>query len=343
LHKRRQLGYDWLNSGAKMESSANLNSQAQTSGSPAALVTTMRLRPGVDAEFSSWHARMCTVASGVAGFVSAEVNAPAPPGRPEWSVVQHFRSAEELKAWRASEQHGRLLQEASSLVDGSDAQALHEDEVAEGFLDGGTVTEVVTTYVKPGKDREYQEWAEKIHRAEAQFPGYRGGLLQPPASDRHRNWTTLVRFATPAQLDAWLNSTVRQDLLREHDALVQSWEHHRLPNSFAGWFPTDAGSGESPPTWKQSMLVLMMLFPIIMFELRFLSPLLNGLNPSPATFIGNLLSVVLLGWPFMPIIIPVMSWWLLPRKDGAKWINPAGIALLIALYAVEIVVLSHLL
>ena len=326
----------------KTETMANPDSRAQTPGSPAALVTTMRLRPGVDAEFSSWHAKMVTAASGEAGFISAEVNAPIPPGRPEWSVVQHFRSAEELKAWRASEPHRRLLQEASSLVDESDAQALHEDEIAEGFAEGA-VTEVVTTFVKPGKDREYQEWAEKIHRVEAQFPGYRGGFLQPPASDQQRYWTTLVRFATPEQLDAWLNSTARRDLLQEHNALVQSWEHHRLPNSFAGWFPTDSASGASPPAWKQSMLVLLMLFPIIMFELRFLSPLLSGLNPSPATFIGNLLSVVLLGWPFMPIIIPVMSWWLLPRKDGAKWINPAGFALLIALYAVEIVVLSHLL
>jgi len=223
---------------ASREIPTNLDSRVQNFSSPAALVTKMHLRRGLEAEFSSWHAKMCTAAAGVAGFVSAEVNAPAPPGRPEWSVVQHFRSAEELKAWRASEQHRRLLQEASSLIEDSDAQALHEDEVVEGSVDGA-VTEVVTTYVKPGKDREYQEWAEKIHRIEAQFPGYRGGFLQPPASDQQRYWTTLVRFATPEELDAWLNSTARRDLLQEHDSLVQSWEHHRLPNSFAGWFPTD--------------------------------------------------------------------------------------------------------
>jgi antibiotic biosynthesis monooxygenase (ABM) superfamily enzyme len=186
---------------AKTEISPNMASGAQNFSSPAALVTKMRLRPGVEAEFSSWHAKMCTAAAGVAGFVSAEVNAPSTQGHTEWSIVEHFRSANELKAWRASDQHRGLLEEASSLVDDSDAQALREDEVAEGFVDSA-VTEVVTTYVKPGKDREYQEWAKRIHRAEAQFPGYRGGLLQPPASDHQRYWVTLVRFATPEQLDA---------------------------------------------------------------------------------------------------------------------------------------------
>ncbi len=199
----------------------NLNSHAQNVGSPIALMTRIRLRPGVDAEFSSWHAKMSTVAAGLAGFVCAEVNAPAPSDREQWSVIQHFRSASELNAWRTSEQHRGLLQEAKFLVDGADAQALSEDEVGEGLADGA-VTEVVTTCVKPGKDREYRQWAEKIHRIEAQFPGYRGGYLQPPASERQRYWTTLVRFARAEQLDAWLASAVRRDLLREHDDLVES-------------------------------------------------------------------------------------------------------------------------
>lgn len=307
-----------------------------------ALVMKIRLRPGVDAEFSSWHARMATAAAGLTGFISAEVKAPALPEGREWTVIQHFRSGHELKGWRGSTQHGRLLQEAKSMADGGDAQALSEDEIAEGCTDG-VVTEVVTTYVKPGKDRDYQEWAEKIHRAEAQFPGYRGGFLQPPASEEHRYWTTLVRFATPEELEAWLNSTVRRDLLREHDTLVQSWEHHRLPGSFAGWFPPDPASGESPPAWKQSLLVVLMLFPIVALERRYLSPSLERLNPAVATFIGNVISVFLLAWPFMPMIIALMSWWLLPRKDSGKLTNPAGIALLVALYAAEIMLLSRVL
>src|ERR1700722_8677861 len=76
----------------------------------AALVVTVRLRPGVEANFSSWHARMSTAPASAAGFVSAEVNAPA-PGELEWRVVQRFRNVSYLQAWRASELHGRLIRD----------------------------------------------------------------------------------------------------------------------------------------------------------------------------------------------------------------------------------------
>lgn len=318
-----------------------MSGEASDSATPAAVTIKIRLRAGVDAEFSSWHAKMSTAAAGLPGFISAEVNAPTLGGDPEWRIVQHFRSADQLHAWRNSEQHRRLLLEGDSLADGGASPALSEEEAAEDHSDG-IVTEVVTTFVKPGKDQEYREWAERIHRVEAQFPGYCGGFLQPPASERQHYWTTLVRFATPEQLDTWLSSSARRDLLREHEALVESWEHHRLPTSFAGWFPIDPASGRSPSTWKQSMLVVLTLFPIVMFEVRFLSPLLSGLNSAVATFIGNVISVALLAWPFMPLAIGATNWWLLSPKDGAKWINPAGIALISALYAAEIAALWRL-
>jgi hypothetical protein len=56
------------------------------------------------------------------------------------------------------------------------------------------------------------------------------------------------------------------------------------------------------------------------------------------TFIGNVISVALLAWPFMPLTIRALKWWLLPVQDRAWWIN-SGIALVIALYAVELAAL----
>jgi uncharacterized protein len=45
------------------------------------------------------------------------------------------------------------------------------------------------------------------------------------------------------------------------------------------------------------MLVELMLFPIVALEVRFLTPMLGGLNAAMATFIGNVISVFLLAWP----------------------------------------------
>ena len=302
----------------------------------AAVVVRLRLRPGFERAFSSWHAKMCTAAADWPGFISAEVNAPAPSGAPEWRITQHFRSESQLRAWCKSAEHRQLLDDAESFVNNNGTTAGLKEEEDTEVDEGGCVTEVVTTYVRPDKAAEYKEWATKIHRVEAQFPGYRGGFLQPPSSLGQPYWTTLVRFATPEQLDAWINSGERQELLREHQALVSSWSHRRLPSSFAGWFPSDETARTSPTAWKQSMLVVLMLFPIVMAELRFLSPLTSGLKPALGTFIGNVISVWLLAWPFMPLIIRVMNWWLPSVRGEAWWIDPAGLVLVMALYAVEI-------
>jgi antibiotic biosynthesis monooxygenase (ABM) superfamily enzyme len=232
---------------------------------------------------------MATAPAGRPGFINVEVTGPVDPGNWEWTIAQRFRDADAMRSWRDSEEHRRLLEEVRAMAaPASDGQALQETEVGDGE-DESVVTEVITTYVKPSRDREYLEWARKVHLAEARVPGYRGWFLQPPPSDEQPYWTTLVRFATPGQLDAWLNSDARRDLLREHEALVKQWSQRRLRSSFAGWFPTDMASGKSPPSWKQSMLVLLMLFPIVMLKMKLLSPMLVGMDRSPATFIGNVL------------------------------------------------------
>lgn len=302
---------------------------------PVAVVVKMHLREGVNQAFSAWHAKMCTVTSQLPGFISAEVNAPGSVGQPAWRIIQRFRTEDKLRDWLESEQYRHLMLEAESLADNNQTGGLIEERGAENS-DVATVTEAVTTYVRPEKAGEYMKWAAKTHRAEAQFPGYRGGFLQPPASPDQGYWTTLVRFATPEELDAWLNSREREELLREHKALVSSWSQHRLPTSFAGWFPQDQASSSSPPGWKQSMVVILMLFPIVMLELRFLTPLTRGLKPALGTFIGNVLSVFLLAWPFMPTAIRGLKWWLVPGEDRPSWTHLWGTALVLAIYAAEI-------
>jgi antibiotic biosynthesis monooxygenase (ABM) superfamily enzyme len=308
----------------------------------AALITKIQIRPGSEKAFAYWHSSMSTAPSDFPGFISTEIKPPLAEGDTRWSVVQHFRSPQEMAAWRQSASHQRLLSEAGAIADVDGTGRLHELESIELQSDS-TVTEVITTFVKPGFENAYREWAGRIHAAEAQFPGYRGSLLQPSTSEKQPYWTTLVHFAKPAQLEAWLDSAERKKLLGEHVALVESWTAHRLPKSFAGWFPAEGPDREPTTTLKQSMVVLLVLFPIVMAELRFLSRQLAGVPPSIATFVGNAISVGLIAWPFMPIAIFFLSWWLTPKKGAGGSIRAAGFALVLALYVVEVAALWNLL
>ena len=61
-------------------------------------------------------------------------------------------------------------------------------------------------------------------------------------------------------------------------------------------------TGKGPPNWKTAMLVLLGLFPVVMLELKFLSPKLSllGIHASLATFIGNSISVAVTSFFTMP-------------------------------------------
>jgi antibiotic biosynthesis monooxygenase (ABM) superfamily enzyme len=303
---------------------------------PAAIVIVLHIREGVDTVFFCWQARMAAAAAAAPGFLSIEF-IPVLGSRSEWQMVLQFGDAHSLAGWRGSQRRNQLHEEAQSLL--SRTAAL--DEAAAPDLHAqGSVTEVITTRVRPSAKSAFLDWHARIQQAQAAFPGYRGTYLQSPSTEQ-AFWTSLIRFATPSQLDAWLASPERRRLITESESLVESWSNRRLATPFAGWFPAEEAGG-APPNWKQTMVVLLMLFPIVMLELRFLVPLTRGLNPVLGTFIGNAISVSLLAWPVMPIANRALDWWLRPRRAMAQPIARLGTPFLLALYLAEILAFQWL-
>ena len=119
----------------------------------------------------------------------------------------------------------------------------------------------------------------------------------------------------------------------------------RLATSFPGWVPINPVTGKGPPDWKTAMLVLLGLFPVVMLELRFLSPVLKslGLHASLATFIGNALSVAATSFIAMPLFVRWFSWWLFPADTSTWRATSKGIAILVVLFALEVAALWQLL
>lgn len=207
----------------------------------------------------------------------------------------------------------------------------------------GEVHEVIFSKVKPGEHERYSQWAERMREAQRESAGYIGSLLQPP-DDPDGFWTTIIRFDSSANLEQWMRSSRRYTLLQEAKSFVEVEHLSKVKSSFPGWFPTDPVTGQGPPNWKAALLVLLGLFPIVMLEMKYLSPLLTafGLHASVATFLGNMLSVALTSFVTMPICVRLFDWWLFPKRRPGT-ITAFGIALLIVLFAAEIVLLWHLL
>jgi uncharacterized protein len=121
--------------------------------------------------------------------------------------------------------------------------------------------------------------------------------------------------------------------------LISSIESHRIYSPFAGWFKSlQETAGELPAAWKQTMIVLLVLYPIVMLELKYLNPFLTGLNPSLGMFIGNAISASLVSWPLVPIAIYFLKWWLVPKDPHRLRDTLLGTVVVLVLYIIEVAV-----
>lgn len=182
-----------------------------------------------------------------------------------------------------------------------------------------------------------------MQAAQAKYPGYRGTFLQPP-EETGGLWTTIMRFDTAGHLEAWMNAPERREMLQESKSFVEHEQLTRLATSFPGWVPIDPMTGKGPPNWKTSLLVLLGLFPIVMLEMRFFSPILSGLglHASLAVFISNTVSVFATSFVTMPLFVRWFGWWLFPKSDVPAT-TQKGVFILLALFALEVGVLWKLL
>lgn len=98
----------------------------------------------------------------------------------------------------------------------------------------------------------------------------------------------------------------------------------------------EAKEQQLPALWKQTMVVLLVLFPIVMFEFKYLTPLLKDLDISLSTFIGNMISVSLISFPGMQVVFYFLGWWLTPKPGTGKIVITAGTFLVVALYVLEV-------
>ncbi len=296
-------------------------------------ITKIRLGEPVRPGFSDWQADFHSEIVKFKGFVSLEIIAPKDPESLEWTIIQEFDNQVHYDAWLDSNAHKKLDECLKT-------QFLNSGHLIEskGSQKTWGVTEIFVTKVSPNKTNDYRSWIGKIHKAEANFPGFRGLLVKSPTPGQGEHWITLLHFDSQNNLDKWLNSKERQSVLKEARPLIKSLESHRIISPFAGWFATASVDGMAPPVWKQTCLILLVLFPIVMLEMIFLWPLTRSLNPSVGTFIGNAISVTLVSWPMMPIAIYFLRWWISPLASMRATIK--GTAVVMCMYLIEIILFA---
>ncbi|MFI2367645.1 antibiotic biosynthesis monooxygenase [Streptomyces sp. NPDC018833] len=309
-------------------------------GGSATVVTSQKVRAGRDDDYKRWQEKTNQIVRRFDGFQGTELYPPASEAENEWVVVFRFSGVEQLTAWLDSSDRQQLLDEGRPLFEGTPTQEV---------LTGGTpvedvVTAVISHDVRPGREREFMRWQDKILKSQERHPGFMGSELFRPVEGVQDRWVVAFRFDTREHLEGWLDSEDREKLLEEGREYFRSYDVRKIGSAFSGWFRFGEGTEEGiPPNWKQAMSVVLALYPTVMIlELTAGDWFDNlGIPGYIALFISNVLSVSILTWLLMPLVNRAFAFWLLPGRARSRRVHVAG-AVVVAVCCLVIITIFGL-
>lgn len=303
-------------------------------GTEPTLVTKLEVLSLDLAKHLDWLTRFMMAAIECSEVSNAEVFPPT-PGMTEWTLVEHFSTADQMSAWLQSPQHQALINELQPYLDRSEVDLSESIGATEAI--GGSTSLAIVTQVKKGQEEAYLAYEKKYQSAQARASGFRGAYVQPPTRDSTSNWVTILRFDSPKAMERWLASAKRKELLAQAEPFVRSTDFHPVTTSFPGWFSTEVRAvGEGPPNWKTALLILLGLYPSVMLVIKYILPLMHGMHPAVSNFIGNILTVAFTTWVTMPIFIKLYKSWLFPTEHTSNWVHIGSIFSLFLFFAIEI-------
>jgi uncharacterized protein len=302
------------------------------------IVTQTCVRPDSADAFARWQGETSTVIAGFPGFIEQRLMPPNPPLQVDWVILQRFASLEDAQRWLgSSERQSRIEGVAAMLVGRDDVHIVRDDASA---ARAAPVSAVISTRVKPGKEAEYLKWEQKVAAAQSKAAGLQGYRFEPAVPGVQEDFIAILRFDSESNLQAWLESPQRRQLIEEAAPLTAEFHTRMAQSGFEQWFRNATPEGAPPPAaWKMNMIVLLTLYPVVfLWGLLVGTPILTRalkLDFPVALFIGNAFSVILTSY-LVPWTANRLGWWLTPAKSGRTLANLQGVGLLVAAYAIMI-------
>lgn len=318
-----------------------LRAVTSTDAPTALLTVTFPIRAGMDDQFRAWLASMAEGSPLAPGYIGTSISsAPAADGGSVWLITYRFSSVAARDAWRDTVDRDAVASSAPDVFSGLPSEAASED------VGEARTSMVATEWVPEPRVAAWRQVQSELNSAAAASPGFTGIDVFEPTRESNV-WTTVITFQSPADLEAWKGSPVRERLLERAAALSRS-EVRVQPAGSGSWFSVSTAPSFRTPTWKQAMVVLAVLYPLVTaFNLTIGDWIGKGLSvngirvveglglPFPAViFVGNLVGTVLLTWVLMPFATRIMRWWLDPFADRRSTIR--GVLILLVVYLIEV-------
>ncbi len=178
------------------------------------------------------------------------------------------------------------------------------------------VTAVASRRVKPGREREFEEWVSGILVVANTFPGYLGSEVLRPSDPEDDEYRIIFRFDHASNLHAWENSEERHHWLRQSRPLLQEKEKIHVLTGLETWFTLPSKPGEpAPPRYKMAIVTWLAVFPVVAVIFSLFGQWLNLLPTLLRTLVFTVVMITLMTYVIMPRMTRLFSFWLYPERE----------------------------
>jgi uncharacterized protein len=174
------------------------------------------------------------------------------------------------------------------------------------------VTVVVNRMIKPGCERDYDEWLRRFLMLERKVPGYLGTTTVMETGTDSTIRHIIHRFRDKASVEAWENSVELQKLLDEVNKY--SSPHIEKATGLETWFNLPGlKTIVPPPKWKMAIVAFIGAYCISSLAQYILSSLL-GQQRLLINLSMTIILVIGLTYCAMPLLSRLLRRWLYPKS-----------------------------
>jgi len=272
-----------------------------------------RVAPGKEPQAEAVMQEIMLLARKAEGYLGSEIFPPIPGVQDAYVVLYRFSRGVHMRDWLACEKRRELLRKIEGLL----AEPSVEFFFTHGRKQEGSASSVFAYRIRPERQAEFEDWRRRIFQEVRKWDGFLGTESFDALDGPEPEFIVVVRFDSRANLDAWMQSKERRTLLKELGRYVHHFKLRRIGSGFEGWFDTSENAAP-PARWRQALVILSALFPVIMVFRQLLSPVFQ-IFPLPVAFLILLtLDLAFLTYAVMPVYSRLMNFWLRPAA-GSTW------------------------
>jgi uncharacterized protein len=179
----------------------------------------------------------------------------------------------------------------------------------ESASDSSVVTDVISSIIKPGNERNFDEWFKRYLDRQKKAPGYLATTILAPQGNDSTLRYVITRFKNNDSLEDWKKSAERIKLIEEVNAY--STPHYERATGLETWFALPGVP--IPPRWKMSIVTFIGAYIIAAITFTVLRPIIEIVPFLVINVVITFILVVGLTYFALPGLTRLFRRWLYPK------------------------------